>query len=310
MKPNRKSTAEEVSTGVDLSGKTALVTGANAGIGLETARALALRGAHVVMACRNVEKAAWARDTIVRESGGVVSPESFDLRRLDLAELASVRAFAGDFVAEGRPLHLLINNAGVMLPDRRETADGFEAHFGTNHLGHFLLTNLLLEPLRAGAPARVVNVASEAMQMSGLTAALEDLNWQQRKWSGWKAYGSSKLMNLLFTRALFRRFGSEGITSNALHPGIVRTELARSQRGLFVAFGLLLLPWMKKAPQGAATTVYAATAPEYETTGGVYLADCAPTRAPRLAEDEEVQERLWALSAEATGVSAARTACA
>lgn len=315
MKPsgtklNRKSTAEEVSRGVELTGRTAVVTGANAGIGLETARTLALRGCQVVMACRNQEKAASARKTIVREAGGAISADLLEPREIDLADLASVRRFAEGFVAEGRPLHLLINNAGVMLPDRRETRDGFEAHFGTNHLGHFLLTNLLLEPLRAAAPARVVNVASEAMQMSGLTAELDDLNWERKKWSGWKAYGSSKLMNLLFTRAFFRRHGGDGITSNALHPGIVRTELARSQTGLLVVFGLFLIPWMKKAPQGAATTVYAATAPEYETTGGAYLADCAPTRAPKLAADEDVQERLWAISAEATGLASARGASA
>ncbi len=301
VKPNRKSTAEEVSAGVDLSGKTALVTGANAGIGLETTRVLALRGAHVVMACRNLQKATNACQTLVRESGGQLSEDQFEPRQLDLASLDSVRRFAGEFAGEGRPLDLLINNAGVMLPDRRETSDGFEAHFGTNHLGHFLLTNMLLEPLRAGGSARVVNVASEAMQMSGLTPELDDLNWEHKKWSGWKSYGSSKLMNLMFTRAFQRRHGSEGITSNALHPGIVRTELARSQTGLMVVVGFLFLPWMKKVAGGAATTVYAATAPEYGEAGGEYLADCAPTRAPKLAADEEVQERLWALSADATG---------
>lgn len=302
-KPNRKSTAEGVSEGVDLSGQTAVVTGANAGIGLETARVLALRGAHVIMACRDLDKAKRARKTVVRESEGALSADSFEVCALDLASLESVRACASGLVATGRPIHLLVNNAGVMLPNRRVTSDGFEAHFGTNHLGHFLFTNLLLEPLRAAGQARVVNVASEAMQMSGLTAELEDLNWERKKWSGWKAYGSSKLMNLMFTRALHRRFGEDGITSNALHPGIVRTELARSQSGPFVLLGLLMLPWMKKVQGGAATSVYAATAPEYGTTGGAYLADCAPTRAPKLAANEDVQERLWSMSVEATGLS-------
>lgn len=298
----RKSTAEEVSAGIDLSGRTAIVTGANAGIGRETARVLALRGARVIMACRDLEKARRARKTVVRESAGALSVDSFELGELDLASLASVRAFAARYAAEGRPLDLLVNNAGVMLPTREVTSDGFEAHFGTNHLGHFLLTNLLLEPLRASGAARVVNVASEAMQMSGLTAKLEDLNWERKKWSGWKAYGSSKLMNLLFARTIQRRYAGQGITSNALHPGIVRTELARSQSGAFVVLGLFLLPWMKKVPAGAATSVYAATAPECATHGGQYLADCAPTRAPKLAADEDVQDRLWDLSADATGL--------
>ncbi len=301
-KLNRKSTAEEASAGVDLSGKTAIVTGANAGIGLETSRVLALRGAHVVMACRDLEKARKARKTVVRESEGALAAEQLEPRELDLASLASVRQFATEFAREGRPLHLLVNNAGVMLPSRQETSDGFETHFGTNHLGHFLLTNLLLDPLRAASQARVVNVASEAMQMSGLTRDLDDLNWERKKWSGWKAYGSSKLMNLMFTRALQRRHGSEGITSNALHPGIVRTELARSQSAPFILLGLFMWPWMKKVAGGAATSVYAATAPQYEKAGGAYLADCKPTRAPKLAADEDVQERLWALSAEATGL--------
>jgi NAD(P)-dependent dehydrogenase (short-subunit alcohol dehydrogenase family) len=300
--PSRKATAEEVSAGVDLAGRTAIVTGANTGIGLETARVLALRGAHVVMACRNLDKARKGRETVVRESGGRLDEESFEVRGLDLASLDSVRSFAEAFVAENRPLHLLVNNAGIMIPDRRETADGFEAHFGTNHLGHFLLTNLLLEPLRAGAPARVINVASEAMQMSGLTRELDDLKWERKRWSGWKAYGSSKLMNLMFTRAFQRRHAGAGITSNALHPGIVRTELARSQSKPMVLLGLVMWPWMKKVDSGAATSVHLATAPEYEKDGGGYFANCAPARAPRLAGDEEVQERLWTISAELTSL--------
>lgn len=301
-RPNRKSTAEEVSVGVDLSGRLAIVTGANAGIGRETARVLALRGAHVIMACRDLEKARRARKTVVRESEGAISDDAFELRELDLASLESVRAFATGFLSQGRPLDLLVNNAGVMLPTREVTSDGFEAHFGTNHLGHFLLTNLLLESLRAAGAARVVNVASEAMQMSGLTADLDDLNWERKRWSGWRAYGSSKLMNLMFARTIQRRYAEEGITSNALHPGIVRTELARSQSGPFIVLGLVLWPWMKKVPAGAATSVYAATAPECATDGGRYLADCAPARAPKLAANEAVQDRLWDLSVEATGL--------
>ncbi len=291
---------------MDLSGTCAVVTGANAGIGLETARVLALRGAHVVMACRDAEKARRARKTLLREAAGALADESLETRSLDLASLASVRRFAEELVGDGRPIDVLVNNAGVMLPKRSETADGFEAHFGTNHLGHFLLTNLLLEPLRAAGArggARVVNVASEAMRMSGLTPALEDLNWERRRWSGWRAYGSSKLMNLLFTRAFHRRHARDGITSNALHPGMVRTDLARAQPPSFLVLGLVAWPWMKKVDAGAATTVYAATAPEYATTGGVYLADCAPTRAPKLASDEDVQERLWSISEEAVGLA-------
>jgi NAD(P)-dependent dehydrogenase (short-subunit alcohol dehydrogenase family) len=304
----RKSTAEEVSEGVDLVGKTAIVTGANAGIGMETARVLALRGAHVILACRDQGRATAAREKLLAGSGGALPAEHLEVRSLDLASLASVRAFAADFVAEGRPLHLLVNNAGIMIPERRVTSDGFEAHFGTNHLGHFLLTNLLLEPLRAAAPSRVINVASEAMQMSGLTPELTDLDWEERKWSGWRAYGSSKLMNLLFTRAFERRHGADGITSHALHPGIVRTELARSQPWPFILLGLVAWPWMKELGAGAATSVLLATGPEYGKDGGGYFADCAPTRAPALAGREDVQERLWEISVERTGLAAASAA--
>ena len=297
---NRRSTAQEVSEGFDLRGRTALVTGANAGIGRETARVLALRGARVIMACRNREKADQARKEILRDAGGAIPEEGLELRDLDLASLASVRAFAAALVDEKQPLDLLVNNAGIMIPDRLETADGFEAHFGTNHLGHFLLTNLLLDPLRAAPAPRVVNVASEAMQMSGLTRALDDLNWEKRSFSGWRAYGSSKLMNLMFTRALVRRYAEDGISSNALHPGMIRTELARSQRWPFLLIGLLALPWMKEVPAGAATSVYLATAASLGSGG--YYADCAPTRAPGLAEDQGVQDRLWEISAELTGL--------
>ena len=299
---NRRSTAEEVTEGVDLRGRTAIVTGANAGLGTETARVLALRGAHVVMACRNEEKAEKARSTIVRESEGKLTDDSFEIQALDLASLDSVRSFASNFIAQDRPLHLLVNNAGIMIPDRLETVDGFEAHFGTNHLGHFLLTNLLIDLLKSSGPARVVNVSSEAMQMSGLTRELDDLNWEQRSFSGWRAYGNSKLMNLLFTRALARRYGDAGISSNALHPGMIRTELARSQRWPFLILGVAFLPWMKTVEAGAATTAYLATAPEFDRGGGGYFSDCAPARPPKLANDEDVQERLWEISARLTGL--------
>lgn len=301
----RNVTAEEISSGVDLSGKNAIVTGASAGLGLETARVLALRGAHVIMACRDLEKARRARKRLVREGEGRIDAEALELQELDLASLASVRACAEAVRTTGRSVHLLVNNAGVMLPDRCETADGFEAHYGTNHLGHFLLTNLLLEPLRAAGAARVVCVSSAAMRASGLTRECDDLNWEHRRWSGVRAYGSSKLMNLLFAKAFDRRYRNDGIVANALHPGMVRTDLARSQPLPFLLFGFVMLPWIQTVEAGAATTLYASTAPEYARTGGAYLARCAPARVPSIAADDEVQERLWEISAEATGLGRA-----
>jgi NAD(P)-dependent dehydrogenase (short-subunit alcohol dehydrogenase family) len=290
-----------VSEGVDLSGKWAIVTGASGGIGLETARVLALRGGSVMMACRDLEKGGVARRRIAEEAGGRIDPEALRLARLDLASLESVREFAGGVLATDRPVHLLINNAGVMLRARRETRDGFESHFGINHLGHFLLTNLLLERIRASAPARIVNVSSEAMHFASLTPELSDLNWEKRRFSGWRSYGDSKLMNLLFSNELNRRLEGTRVTAVALHPGMVTTELGRDQTGWMKLLGVAMLPFMKTVERGAATTLFAATCPELPDRGTTYLADCAPARPPKLAGNRELEEKLWKISERLTG---------
>ena len=298
---NRRSTAREVSAGVDLSGRHAIVTGANTGIGKETARALALCGASVTMACRNLEKAEIARDELLAASSRI-GKDQLEVMRLDLGQQAQVRDFAKAFLATNRPIHLLINNAGVMLPDRRETSDGFEAHFGVNHLGHFLLTNLLLERIRESAPARIVNVSSDALHFSSLTEKLEDMNWDQRSFSGWRSYGDSKLMNVLFSNELTRRFGDEGVISNALHPGIVKTELGRDQPWWMNVVGLFMLPVSKSPEQGAATTLYVATNDELGRKGAGYFADCAPGRVHRLSGNAQLESLLWQKSEELVGL--------
>lgn len=298
---NRRSTAEQVSEGIDLSGKSAIVTGANTGIGLETARVLALRGCHVTMACRDLGKAGAACKQVL-ERHPDIPDERLDLARLDLASLESVRRFAAEFLEAGRAIDLLINNAGVMLPDRRETADGFEAHLGINHLGHFLLTNLLLERIREGGGARVVVVASDAMHFSALTPELEDLNWEKRSFSGWRSYGSSKLMNLLFSNELNRRMNGTGVVANALHPGIVETELARDQPWWMKGVGWVLRPLTKDPARGAATTVLLATGPEWGEQGGGYFSDCAPARRPKLADHADTAARLWEVSCNLVGL--------
>jgi NAD(P)-dependent dehydrogenase (short-subunit alcohol dehydrogenase family) len=298
---NRRTTAEEVSAGIDLTGRHAIVTGANTGIGRETARVLALRGASVTMACRDLEKAGAARDAILA-SDSRLETDQLEVMRLDLGRLDQVRDFARDFLSTSRPIHLLINNAGVMLPDRRETADGFEAHLGVNHLGHFLLTRLLEERVRASAPARIVNVSSDALQFASLTESLEDLNWEARRFSGWRAYGDSKLMNVLFTNELNRRFASKGVVSNALHPGIVKTDLGRDQPWWMAAVGLLMLPISKSPEQGAATSVYLATAEALGREGAGYFADCGPGRVHRLSGNAELESALWLRSEELVGL--------
>ena len=299
MKPS----AESVTAGVDLTGRRAIVTGANTGIGLETARVLALRGCRVTMACRNVDKAEAARTRLLADDDRLRA-DTLNVAALDLASLASVRDFATRWTAEHEALHLLINNAGVMLPDRRLTTDGFEAHLGVNHLGHFLLTSLLTDRLVAGAPARIVNVASDAMHWAALDATLTDLNWEERPYRGMRAYGDSKLMNLLFTAELNRRIATHGVVSYALHPGIVQTELARDQPWWMLAVGLAMWPFMKRVPQGAATTLHVATAPALARLDGgeIYFADCAPNRQPKIARDPDVAARLWNRSAELGGI--------
>ncbi|MCP5043412.1 MAG: SDR family oxidoreductase [bacterium] len=298
---NKKSTAEQVSRGIDLSGQLTIVTGANTGIGLETARVMALRGSHVVMACRNQQAASAARERIV-ESG--VPDSRLELAELDLGSLASIRDFAKAFGATGRPLHRLINNAGVMLPMRRETRDGFEQHFGINHLGHFLLTQLLLDALTAASGARVVCVSSAAMQFSALSGDFHDLNWEARKFSGVRAYGDSKLMNAMFANELTRRWQDRGIVANSLHPGIVTdTELARDQPWYMGIIGVFALPFAKNIPQGAATTVLLATAAEYAQSGGRYFGDCTEWKSMPLAEDAEACAALWRRSEQLTGLA-------
>lgn len=295
----RRSTAEQVSEGIDLSGRHAVVTGANTGIGYESARVLALRGAEVTLACRDLDKAEAARQLIAREVG---ERAKLHLLRLDLAHLASVREAADELLGTGRAIDILINNAGVMLPHRRETADGFEAHFGINHLGHFLWTLRLLDRLREAPAARVVQLSSEALHFAALDRSLTDLNWEERRFSGWRSYGDSKLMNVLFARELSRRCASDGLVAHALHPGIVRTELARDQSWPMKIVGLAMLPALKSPERGAATTMYAATATDMElgASGGGYFADCKPANAGAKAEDRALAERIWKRSEELT----------
>jgi NAD(P)-dependent dehydrogenase (short-subunit alcohol dehydrogenase family) len=290
-------------------GKLAVVTGATGGLGYETALALAGAGAEVLVAGRNAEKGSAAITTIKR----VAPSAKVRFEKLDLASLASVRAFAATLVANGRPLDLLINNAGVMnLPTRRLTEDGFELQFGTNHLSHFALTGLLLPVLRKAEAPRVVNVSSVAHRGGKIDFA----NLQaERKYRSWPAYQQSKLANLLFTFELQRRSDAYGwgLMCNAAHPGFARTDLIPNGPGakgmMAVMSKTLGLFISHSAAAGALPTLFAATSPAaapmgyygpngfYEMKGAV-----APAKIFPQAQDEAVARRLWDVSEGLTGM--------
>lgn len=306
-----ESTAAEVVAGHDLSGRNVVVTGGATGIGFETARVLAGAGARVVVATRNRERGEEAVGRLraggADVAGGAGSGEVV-FAPLDLASLASVDAFVSDWLASGRPLHLLVNNAGVMACPFGRTADGFETQFGTNHLGHFALTRGLLPALRAAGSARVVAVSSRAHRRSDID--FDDPNYERRPYDAWQAYGQSKTANMLFAVALTAHHAAEGITSNSLMPGAIRTDL---QRHLPEEVRATPFAGEKTVPQGAATTVWAALATELDGVGGRYLENCAIAE-PWTGEgevrngyylpyglDPEHAERLWQLSARLTG---------
>lgn len=290
-------TTDEVIEGVDLSGRLAVVTGASTGLGRETARALASAGASVVLAVRDVDKGAEVLRSLPARPGA-----SHEVQALDLADLDSVRAFAATFLGQHPRLQLLINNAGVMATPFERTAQGFERQFGTNHLGHFLLTVLLAPALVAGAPARVVNLSSGGHRASDIL--WDDPNFERTPYDKFVAYGQSKTANILFTVELERRLGPRGVHAWAVHPGMVGTELGRYMtRDDFAALVERAkrtggaLPERKPIPAGAATSVWAAVAPELEGRGGGYLEDCSISdqHAP-WALDPERASRLWAMS--------------
>lgn len=266
----------------DLSGRNVIVTGATSGIGLVTARELAAMGARVTLAVRDVDKGRAAAAQMKGEVG---------VLRLDLADLADVRRFARDHRAAHAALHVLVNNAGIHTANRVLTRDGHESTFQTNHLGHFLLTLELLDLLKAGAPARVVNVASDAHFFGRLD--FDDL-MGERRWSGWKAYAQSKLANVAFTYELARRLQGTRVTANAVAPGSVKTGWARGEEsGAFRHVVGLASPFLLTPEKGARTSVWAASAPDLESTTGQYLRRSRIARSAPWSYREEDWRRLW-----------------
>lgn len=273
-------------------GKVVLVTGANGGIGKEISRALAAQGAHVVMVCRNPERAEAAAGEIRETARGPV-----DVLLADLASLASVRDAAGAALQRYPRIDALVSNAGVYRLRRRETRDGFEEMLGVNHLAPFLLVNLLRERLEHSAPSRVVVVASDAHR--GQWLDFDDLN-MQRRFGSWRGYGRSKVCNLMFTYALARRLAGTGVTVNAAHPGFVATGLGSGNRIPVKPFYALLRPFILGPREGADTPVWLASSPEPDGVSGAYFIKRRPAKSSRASYDEEAQERLWAESARLT----------
>jgi NAD(P)-dependent dehydrogenase (short-subunit alcohol dehydrogenase family) len=292
----------------DQHGRTAIVTGANSGLGLSAARELARRGAHVVLACRDLNKGAQAQRAIEAQAP---TDAKLELAFLDLAELGSVKAFAQDFLAAPGPgLDLLVNNAGVMAPPRRQTKDGFELQFGTNVLGHFALTAYLIGAMEGRADARVVTVSSNAHKMGRIN--FDDLQ-SERSYRRWGAYGQSKLADLMFALELDRRLRAAGsqIKSIAAHPGYAATNLQTAAPPLldrmFGRLGNVLVA--QSADMGALPLLYAATQPDVQ--GGAYVGPDGfgefrghphLTTPSAAARDEDVAGRLWGVCEELAGV--------
>jgi NAD(P)-dependent dehydrogenase (short-subunit alcohol dehydrogenase family) len=304
---------------MNLTGKTYVVTGGNSGIGKETVKQLVSQGASVILACRRPEEGERARAEILASvTGGKIQVET-----LDLASLESVRTFAQKVLRSTPALHGLVNNAGVMNTPFGKTRDGFELQFGTNHLGHFLLTELLLPSMKAGAPSRVVIVSScfhdKAFGREG-RIDFEDLNFEKKKYDGWKAYAQSKLANLLHARHLGRKLAGSGISVASVHPGWVRSNLIQHSMPVwaqdYVLFPLLKLAGMIEPKDGAQSSLYALLAPEVESLSGSYFSQVGiyrtreaarggwPLQSPNPnAHDDAAAERLDRVSCQSVGLA-------
>jgi len=305
------STAEEVTAGVDATNLTAIVTGATNGIGKETARVLALRGANVIIPARTLESGQKVKESLADQ----VPSSKLHVMEMDLSSLSSVRNFARSFNTSHKHLNILINNAGIMACPYQLSEDGIELQFATNHVGHFLLTSLLLDKMKStasetGVQGRIINVSSVAHKRSdGTCFELKKLN-DKARYSPFIAYSHSKLANILHANELSRRFQEEGcdLTANSLHPGVIFTNIVR-----YIAGNSVLLPILsplaklvlKGVPQGAATTCYLALHPDLKNVSGKYFADCNEATPTAVARDTELAKKLWLLSEELVGTNAA-----
>ncbi|XP_054801200.1 short-chain dehydrogenase TIC 32 B, chloroplastic-like [Prosopis cineraria] len=293
------STAEKVTEGIDASNLTAIITGGASGIGFETARVLALRKVHVIIAARNMEACKKAKNLILQQNPSA----RIDILKLDLSSVKSIRAFVDNFIALDLPLNILINNAGVMFCPFQLSQDGIEMQFATNHIGHFLLTNLLLDKMKqtakaSGIEGRIVNLSSIAHNYSypkGIR--FEKIN-NRNGYCDKKAYGQSKLANILHANELARRLQEEGanITANSVHPGVIMTPLMRHSSFLMHLLKVFTFYIWKNVPQGTATTCYVALHPSMKGVSGKYFQDCNEHRPNSYARNQVLAAKLWDFS--------------
>ena len=279
-----------------LEGRTVLVTGASSGIGRATAVGLAGEGARLLLVGRTPARC----EETLAEIRGRTGRDDAVMLRADLSSLKEVRRLADEVLASADRVHVLLNNAGVTLLQRQLTVDGLEGTFATNHLAYFLLTGLLLPRLRESAPARIVNVASDAHRFGG-RLDLHDLQ-NERRYGAMRVYGQSKTANLLFTQELARRIAGSGVSANALHPGGIRSNLGRSEGKALEVVRKLVGLFLKSPEEGARTSLYLASAPEVEGVSGRYFERCREHTPAAHARDPELARRLWERSEELTGL--------
>ncbi len=279
-----------------MKGRVCLVTGGNSGIGKETALGLARLGAMIIIVSRDRTKGEAALSEIRQKSEN----PNVDLMVADLSSMQSLRQLALAFLAKYSYLHVLVNNAGIFLPKRIVTVDGLEATFATNHLGHFLLTNLLLDRLKSSAPSRIINITSDAHK--GAKIDFDDL-MGEKKFSGFKAYGQSKLANILFTYELARRLEGTAVTASCLHPGVVRSGFGKDVRGLMAFVVWLVGPFMMGPEKAAKAAVYLASSPELQNVTGKHFAKGKEVESSKESYDQATAARLWQVSAELTNLS-------
>ena len=276
---------------MSMEGKICIITGANSGIGKATAIGLAKMNATIVMMCRSKERGEEAQKEIIELTGN----KKVDLLLCDLSSQESIRKFVSEFKSKYQKLHILINNAGVMLSKREISVDGFEMNFAVNHLAPFLLTNLLLDALKKSAPSRIINVSSAAHRMAKMD--FDDLQSEKRKYRLFKIYGISKLALMLFSYELNRRLEGTSVTVNTVHPGVVNTNLGQDQSSFSKGFAKL---FFKKPEKGAETSIYLASSQEVEGITGKYFAKKQQKQSSEESYNEDYAKRLWDLSKEMT----------